>query len=117
MKKEDKAKLNRLFGYTSTHCNLSVAITCQNAFDLNPSIRRMANLYIVYRQPDLNALITLASRTGLKAKHMVFIFTRVLKNPHDSLWIDLQSFSPANFRINGFTPISLDEIDTAIKQL
>ena len=117
MSKTDKAKLNRLFGYASSHCNLSIAITCQNSFDLSPSIRRMANLYIVFKQPDLNSLITLASRTGLKSKHMLYIMSRLLKQPHDSLWIDLGKNSPSPYRINGYDSITLPELDTAIKEL
>ena len=117
MNKEDKAKLNRIFGYSSSHCNLSVAITCQNAFDLNASLRRMCSLFVIFKQPDINSLITLASRTGLKSKHMLYIMSRLLSAQHSSLWIDLKTGSPAPYRINGFTPITLEELDNDIKQL
>ena len=112
--KDDRNKLNRIFGYSSSHCNLSVAITCQNAFDMSASLRRMASLYIIFRQPDVNALITLASRTGLKSAHMLYIMSRLLKKQHDSLWIDLKSGSPAPYRINGFKPITLEQLDNSI---
>ena len=117
MSKIDKAKLNRLFGYASSHCNLSIAITCQNSFDCPAPIRRMCNLFVIFKQPDLNSLITLASRTGLKSKHMLYIMSRLLNQPHDSLWIDLQRNSPAPYRLNGYDKITLDELDHAIKNL
>lgn len=117
MNKKDKAKLNRLFGYSSSHCNLSIAITCQNAFDCPAFIRRMANLFVIFKQIDINALITLASRTGLKNKHMLYIMSRLLPNSHDSLWIDCQNNSPARYRINGYNPITLEQLDEAIKNL
>jgi len=117
MSKTDKAKLNRLFGYASSHCNLSIAITSQNAFDCPAPIRRMANCWVIFKQPDLNPLITLASRTGLKSKHMLYIMSRMLNQPHDSLWIDLQRNSPAPYRLNGYDKITLDELDHAIKNL
>ena len=112
--KDDKNKLNRLFGYTSSHCNLSIAITCQNAFDMNASLRRMCSLFVIFKQPDVNALITLASRTGLKSQHMLYIMSRLLKNQHDSLWIDMKSNSPAPYRINGFNTITLEQLDNSI---
>ena len=81
--------------------NLSIAITSQNAFDCPAPIRRMANCWVIFKQPDLISLITLASRTGLKSKHMLYIMSRLLNQPHDSLWIDLIRFSPAPYRLNG----------------
>ena len=117
MGKENKARLNRLMGYTSSHCNLSIAITCQNAFDLSPSIRRMANLYVIFKQIDISSLVTLASRLGLKKEHMLLIMSRLLPNCHDSLWIDVSRGSPAPYRINGFNPVTLRELDAAVKSI
>ena len=76
LKPVDKSNLNRLFGYTSSHCNLSIALTAQNPFDVKPSIRRMANLFVLFKNHDMNSLITLASRTGLKAKHMIILMSQ-----------------------------------------
>jgi hypothetical protein len=117
MSKADKNKLNRLMGYTSSHCNLSIAITCQNAYDLSPSIRRMANLYVIFKQPDMNSLIILASRTGLKSKHMLYIISRLLKNPHSSLWINTQRNCPAPYAADAYNAITLEQLDQAIKSL
>jgi hypothetical protein len=33
-----KQDLNRLFGYTSSHCNLSIALTAQNPYDIDPEL-------------------------------------------------------------------------------
>ena len=117
LSKENKERLNRLMGYTSSHCNLSIAITCQAAFDLSPSIRRMANLFIVFKQIDISSFVTLASRLGLKKEHMLLIMSRLLPNCHDSLWIDTSRGSPAPYRINGFNPITLQELDNVVKSL
>jgi hypothetical protein len=117
MSKIDKNKLNRLMGYASSHCNLSICITAQNSFDLSASIRRMCSLFVIFKQPDLNSLITLSSRTGLKSSHMLFIMSRLLNECHDSLWIDLSLSSPARYRINGFDKITLEDLDTLVKEL
>jgi hypothetical protein len=117
MSNEHRAKLNRLLGYTSSHCNLSVAITAQNPYDIDPPIRRMANLIVLWKNHDLNSLKTLASRTGLKASHIEFIMLYLLKQPHSSLMIDLQRDSPAPYRIDGYTPITLAQLDDGVKLL
>ena len=117
LKPVDKSNLNRLFGYTSSHCNLSIALTAQNPFDVKPSIRRMANLFVLFKNHDMNSLILLASRTGLKAKHMVVLMSQILINPHDSLTIDLQRGSPSQYRINGFDKITIKELDDMVKEL
>ena len=106
--KEMKHDLNRLFGYSSSHCNLSIALTAQNPYDIDPSIRRMANTIALWRNADMNALNTLASRCGMKKKDMEFVMCDVLKNPHEFILIDLQTNSPAKYRINGFEPIEFD---------
>lgn len=116
LKPVDKSNLNRLFGYTSSHCNLSIALTTQAAFDVKPSIRRMANLFVLFKNHDLNSLITLASRCGLKAKHMVVIMSQLLSQLHSSLTIDLQNNSPARYRINGFVELTLKELDEMVKE-
>ncbi len=103
--KDMKHDLNRLFGYTSSHCNLSIAITCQNPYDISPEIRRMANCISLWRNHDMNSLNTLASRCGIKKQNMEYIMCNVLKNQHDFIMIDLQTNSPAKYRINGFGPI------------
>lgn len=114
---DNRAKLNRLFGYTRSHCNLSICITTQSPFDIDPNLRRMCNLIVLWKSPDMNSLKTLASRTGLKAKHIEFIMLYLLKQPHDSLMIDLQRDSPAPYRVNGYTPITLEQLDEACKML
>lgn len=117
MAKNDKNKLNRLMGYCSSHCNMSIAITTQNAFDLSPSIRRMCNLFVIFRQIDINALITLASRCGLKSKHMLFIMSKLIRQPYDSFWIECIRDSPAPYRINGFQKVTVEQLDAAIENV
>jgi len=98
---EESKKLNRLCGYTSSHCNLTIFITCQNYSDLNASIRRMANLFVIFRNPDISSMSTLANRVGLSRKQMGEHLI-ALRQPHDSLWIDLTRNTPKKIRINGF---------------
>ena len=102
LSKADLGKLNRLMGYTSSHKNMSIALTCQNAFDCPPCARRVSNLFVLWKQPDINAMSQLASRTGLKSKDFLSIFENHIKHDHGSLWIDLTKNSPAKLRIDGY---------------
>ena len=103
--KEELGNLNRLYGYASSHKNLSIALTCQNSFDAPVSARRVSNLFILYRQPDMNAMAILATRTGLKSKELLDIFSKYINHEHGSLWIDLTKNTPAKLRIDGYNII------------
>lgn len=105
--KEMKHNINRLFGYTSSHCNLSIALTAQNPYDISPEIRRMANAIALWKNHDMNSLNTLASRCGISKKNLEYIMLNLLKNPHDFLMIDLQFNTPARYRINGFEKLKI----------
>ena len=107
--KKDKHNLNRLFGYASSHKSLSIALTAQDSFNVPVSARRMASIFILYRQPDVNALSLMARRTGINTKEFLEIFSTHVRNTHDSLWVDLTTGSPCRYRINGYTSISDSE--------
>ena len=107
LNKIDMGNLNRLYGYTSSHKNLSIVLTCQNVFDSPPCSRRVSNLFIIWRQPDLTALAQLAARTGLKSKDLLNVFKKHIHDDHDSFWIDLTRNSPAKYRINGYEVIDV----------
>ena len=61
MKKVQKGRLDRLFGYCSTHKNVSVIATSQNTFSVPPNVRRCANLFVLWSSHDLDALSTTGS--------------------------------------------------------
>jgi hypothetical protein len=101
--KENKKRLNRLFGYGSSHQNISIAITAQNAYDIPTSARRTANIFCIWLTPDITALTSMASRTALKKDDFLEILNKHLKKLHDSLMIDLTKDTPFPLRVNGYT--------------
>jgi hypothetical protein len=118
LSKIDKANLDRLTGYTSTHRNCTVIITAQDSFNIAPSVRRNASIFVLWKNsPDLSSLATLASRVGLNAKTLFNIFDTCMKEgSRDSLCLDLTMNSPAAMRINGFKKIqSTKQIDESKK--
>ena len=104
-----KKRLNRLFGYTASHCNLSLLITSQNFLDIGPDLRRQSNLIITFKQPDLNALVIMSKRCGMQKDDFMKIFDKYLRRTHTALYIDLQNDTKARYRIDGFRPIRKNE--------
>ena len=72
--KEQKRNLDRLFGYVSTHKNISVCLCSQDAFNVPPIVRRCSNLWVLWRGPDLDAMACVARKSGLSAAELRTIF-------------------------------------------
>ena len=107
LNKASLGNLNRLYGYASSHKNLSIALTCQNAFDCPPCARRVSNIFVLFKSADINALAMLASRTGLKSRELLDIFNKYILNNHNNLIVDLTSNTPAKLRIDGYKVLEL----------
>ena len=106
--REQKQKIDRLFGYSSSHRGVSVICCAQDAFDVPVGARRSSNIFILWKQPDLNALQLMASRTGFTTSEFRNLF-KLCKTKHDSIMIDLTEGTPAPLRFNAYTPIAIKE--------
>ena len=103
--KDQKRNLDRLFGFVSTHKDISVILCSQDAFNVPPIVRRCSNLWILWRCPDLDAMATVARKTGMKSNGFNNIFNKLMLKHRDSLWIDQTNESPYPMRKNGYTVI------------
>jgi DNA polymerase III delta prime subunit len=106
--KEQSRALDRMFGYASTHRNISICLTAQDSTNVPPSIKRCANVFILWKMPDIDAMSRLAKQSGMKAKEMRAIFD-TFDNFRDSLWIDLTPGTPYRLRKNGFIELRKQE--------
>jgi len=106
MNKEQKRNLDRLFGYVSTHKNISIILCSQDAFNVPPIVRRCSNLFVLWRCPDLDAMATCARKTGMKSEGFNSIFNKLMLDSRDSLWLDMTSGTPYPMRKNGYTIIN-----------
>jgi hypothetical protein len=102
LSKEQKRCLDRLFGYCSTHKNISIILCAQDAFNVPPIVRRCANLWVMWKSHDVESTANLARKTSIGVQKFRELFS-LLHKPHDSLWIDMTSHSPYPLRKNGFT--------------
>lgn len=106
LSKEQASNLDRLCGYCSTHCNLSVIVTSQDGFQIPNIVRRTCNFIVLWRPRDMDSMATLSRKSGMKSKEMRAIFDQLMPNFRDSLWIDMTFESPFPLRKNGFEIIS-----------
>ena len=114
MNKEQKRNLDRLFGYVSTHKNISCILCSQDPFNVPPIVRRCSNLWVLWRCPDLDSMATCARKTGLKADNFNSIFNQLMLEHKDSLWIDTTDSSPYPLRKNGYTIINKGNMEEKV---
>jgi hypothetical protein len=104
--KESKKKLDRLVGFISSHCNVSIAICNQDYFSVIPIARKCASLHVIWRPTCSDELNTVSRRTGVPAKQIIDIFDNQMPEPTDCLTINLIKGATHRLVKNGFEPIS-----------
>lgn len=105
LNKEDKRKIDRLVGFISSHCNVSIAIANQDFFNVVPIARKCASVIVLWRPTDLDELKTISRRTGITSKKIMEIFDTHMSEPTDSLTVNLIKGAPHGLVKNGFEPI------------
>ena len=105
MRKDQKSALSRLYGFCSTHKNISVYLCSQDPFQVPPVVRRCSNLFILWKLVDLDSMAMCCRKTGLVSGTLKRLFNKHMTEPRDSLWVDLSSHSPAKLRKNGYEKI------------
>jgi hypothetical protein len=106
--RDQKEYANRVFGYISSHCGVSIMAAVQDFILMVPKeLRSMMNVYCIWRPNDLDSLAVLGRRVGIKKDLLIAAVDKYLLKPTDSLWIDLIADSPAKYRVNGLHPIEI----------
>ena len=100
-----------LFRYASSHKSLTIYLAHQSAFDLPPIVKKMANVYILWRCRSRSELSTIENRVGLEKGELKQLFDTVATQARDSLTVDLTEGSPARLRLNVFTPLEFIDDD------
>ena len=103
--REQSAYLDRLYGYCSTHKNISVICANQDFFAIPSIVRRCTNLFVLWKSHDLDSMGYIAKKVGLTKDEFLFLFNNFIIKKRDSLWIDLTDNSPYPLRKNGFINI------------
>ena len=106
---QEKGRLERLFGYASTHKNISCMLTAQDPFRIMPTVRRCTNIFVIWNNHDQTMIKTLASKLGIDPKKLTHVFHTKCPSHHDSLWFDFTTNTPAEVRLNGYEKFNLLE--------
>lgn len=109
--KKKAYNLNRLFGYVSTHKNVSVMMAVQDCIACPTSARRTANFFIFSRSPDIVATANIAKRAGMTSKRLLELFDMCTSH-YDTIWLDATENSPAPVRKNCYSIIERRIDDT-----
>lgn len=108
LNKTQLSYLDRLFGFVSTHMNVSIIATAQVFFNLPPAIKRMANVLIIGKLNDRTAMNAIASKVGMNI-NLFQAYMKLLTDVHDTLWIDLTEKTPYPIRKNGYEIYEVEE--------
>ena len=106
--KQRAKNLAILFRYASSHKSLTVYMAHQSAFDVHPIVRKMANVFILWRPNARNELALIENRVGLEKGELKQLFETVVTAHRDSITVDLTELTPCKLRLNVFTPITYD---------
>jgi hypothetical protein len=99
-----KSRLDRVFGFVSTHCNVSVIITAQDPFRIPKSVRANCNVFVMFKICDEDSMNTIARRLGMTKEKLRTAF-KCLTAQYDSITIDMTGNSPCEIRKNIFEPV------------
>jgi hypothetical protein len=109
----DSLKLDRLFGYCSTHKNVSIICCQQDPKSVPVQIRRMSNLFVLWRGNNLRTLDYYGTTMGLDTGELKYYIKKYCKKIHDSIWIDLTPNTPCAIRLNCYSEIKKDLCDSS----
>jgi hypothetical protein len=101
--------LAMLFRYCSSHKGLSIFLAHQSWFDTPIIVKKMANVYVVWKPRARNELAMIENRVGLPEGTMKDLYKTLATGPMDSICVDLTRGSPAPLRLNIFQPIEMVE--------
>jgi GTPase SAR1 family protein len=110
--KERMKNLAIMFRYASTHKGLTIYFAHQSFFDVMGLIKKMANVYIIWKPRAKTEIALIENRTGMEKGQLGQLFKQVATGHRDSICVDLTENSPAPLRKNIWDVIEVDDSDT-----
>lgn len=105
LNKQELANLRSLFKYGSTHRGLSIVVASQNFFSIPVIVRRLCNIFFIWKGTcDIDSLTQIGRKIGFKKEDFEELIV-LCKSKYDNICIDLTIDSPAAVRFNGYTLI------------
>lgn len=107
LSKDQMARLHKLVRYVSSHKNVTLYFTHQSFFELPSMVRKLCNVFCIWKPRSSTELKLIASRIGLKPEMLTDIFENQCNQYRDSLCVDLNINAPHIFRKNIFEPLDI----------
>ena len=105
--KERLKNLAILFRYASTHKSLTIYFAHQSFFNVIPLIKKMSNVYILWKPRARTEITLIEDRVGMPKDSLKELFKTVATGDKDSICIDMTSKTPAPLRLNIWQPIEM----------
>ena len=105
LNREQRTLLGNYYRVAS-HMNIDLFTITQNPFDITPTLRRVANVVILFKNNDLDMLNSLCRKFNVKSTDLKAIFDTF--TPFDSLVIDDTRPKHLRLRKNLFQVIELE---------
>ena len=109
LSKEQQSRMNKLVRYGSSHKNLTLYFTHQNFFSLPILVRKLCNVFIIWKPRALGELKMITNRVGMRADELEYIFDNICIDYRDSLCSDLHYKTPILLRKNIWQPINVSD--------
>ena len=89
-----------LFRYCSTHKGLTIYFAHQSFFDVTSLVKKMANIYVLWKPRAYSELALIENRVGYAKGTLKELFQTVATGHRDSITVDLTEGTPAPLRKN-----------------
>lgn len=89
-----------LFRYCSTHKGLTIYFAHQSFFDVMSLIKKMANVFVLWKPRAYSELSMIENRVGYPAGILRELFQNIATGHRDSICVDLTENSPCKLRLN-----------------
>jgi ABC-type cobalamin/Fe3+-siderophores transport system ATPase subunit len=106
--KERLKNLAIMFRYASTHKGLTIYFAHQSFFDILNLIKKMSNVFILWKPRAYSELTMIENRVGLPKHTLKELFKTIATGHRDSICVDLTENSPAKLRLNIFQKIEVE---------
>ena len=98
-----------LMRYCSSHKGFSVMVAFQDFFGLDPIVKKVANIFLVWKPHARSESSLIDNRVGLRKGTLRTLFAEVATGPHDFITIDLTHNSPMPLRLGLWESIEIDD--------
>ena len=110
--KERMKNLAILFRYCSTHKGLTIYFAHQSFFDVTSLVKKMANVYVLWKPRAYSELALIENRVGYAKGTLKELFNTVATGHRDSICVDLSEGTPAKLRKNIWERIEAVQSDS-----